>query len=187
MNPLNSPCSLNILHLEDDPLQTELLKTEIESRNIPCSITRVWSRDAFDAALANGQIDVIIADWAPGAGASGFDHVVALVEARRRCPSVPFIFFAQEEVAGLERLEALRQGAFDFISKSAVQKLARALNWALHLKREKRPRFLKPEVGVPVLVQCKDFRFLGYLDAEGLWRDYQTSEIITGVTGWSAA
>ena len=69
---------------------------------------------------------------------------------------------------------------------STGSKLAAALNWALYMKQGKRPQFLKPEVGVPVLVQCKDFRFLGYLDAEGQWRDFQTSEIITGVTGWSA-
>jgi len=187
MNPPSvPPCSLTILHLEDDPLQSDRLKTELETRNVLCSITRVWTRDAFSVALTNGRIDVIVADWKVSWDASGFDSTTALTQARQECPDVPFIFFAQPGTPGHERAEAFRQGASDFISKPDMPKLAAALNWALYMKQGKRPQFLKPEVGVPVLVQCKDFRFLGYLDAEGQWRDFQTSEIITGVTGWSA-
>ena len=138
MNSENPLCSLNILHLESDVHQSELIKTELEVRSIPCSITRVWTRDAFSAALTNGQIDVIVADWLPNADASGFDGKTALAEARQRSPEVPFIFFTQQGVMGRDRVEVFRQGASDFIGKLDLPKLVRALHWALYLKQSRK-------------------------------------------------
>jgi hypothetical protein len=35
------------------------------------------------------------------------------------------------------------------------------------------------------MVQCKDFRCLGYLDRQGTWRDFEKSSELTGVIDWS--
>lgn len=126
---------LNILHLEDDSLHSELLKTELELRQFSYSIARVWTRDAFNAALSNGQIDIIISDWKTDVEtSSGFNSATALEDARRQCSHAPFIFFARETTART-RMEAFQRGATDFISKSDMRKLVRALNWALYLKQ----------------------------------------------------
>ena len=126
--------SLNILHLEDDSLHSELLKTELEIRGFSYSIARVWTRDAFNAALSNGRIDIIVADWKTAAETSSFDSATALEDARRQSSPAPFVFFAQDMPARARR-EAFQRGATDFISKSDLPKLVRILNWALYLKQ----------------------------------------------------
>ena len=138
----NQTC-LNILHLEDDALHSELLKTELEIRRFSYSLARVWTRDAFNAALTNGQIDIIVADWKVEGGASSFDSATALEDARRQCSHAPFIFFAQGTAARV-KMEAFRRGATDFISKAEMPKLVRALTWALYLKQG-RAKAVKPE------------------------------------------
>lgn len=144
MHP-STPSCLNILHVEDDSLHSELLKTELELRRFSYSIARVWTRDAFNAALSNGQIDIIVSDWKTEGGVSGFDSLTALEDARQQFTNAPFIFFAQETPARA-RAEAFRRGAADFISKADMPKLVRALNWALYLKqgRAKPSQFIPP-------------------------------------------
>lgn len=41
-----------------------------------------------------------------------------------------------------------------------------------------------PVKGHRVIVVCRDFRCLGYLDQQGLWRDHAKSQELSYVTGW---
>jgi len=41
-----------------------------------------------------------------------------------------------------------------------------------------------PEVGTPVVVHCKEFRCLGYLDNDGKWRDFARSDELPEVIDW---
>jgi hypothetical protein len=42
---------------------------------------------------------------------------------------------------------------------------------------------LLPRAGMPVQVQCSDFKCMAYLDKEGKWRDLFSREPLTQVLG----
>ena len=54
---------LRILILEDCPLDAELVGARLSEGGIGCELVRVQSRDAFAAALEEGGVDLILADY----------------------------------------------------------------------------------------------------------------------------
>jgi signal transduction histidine kinase len=54
---------LRILILEDCPLDAELIGARLSEGGIGCELVRVQSRDAFAAALEEGGVDLILADY----------------------------------------------------------------------------------------------------------------------------
>jgi len=171
---------IRVLHLEDDPMDAELIETALAEHDIPCSMSRVCTQAAFEAAIQQGGFDLILSD----SKLPGYDTVSALVLARQRCPDVPFIFVSGS-VSPNVKGEAFRHGASDFISKDDLAKLARVLNWLFFTDKRKRRVPPLPEMGMPVMVQCKEFRCLGYLARDGKWRDFGTSAELPGVVDWS--
>lgn len=41
-----------------------------------------------------------------------------------------------------------------------------------------------PESNLRVIVVCKSFRCLGYLDPEGVWRSHYSNQPLEDVIGW---
>ena len=100
-----------------------------------CELARVPSRDAFAAALEEGGIDLILADYA----LPGFDGLSAMRLAKELRPSVPFIFVSGtlgEEVA----IEALKSGATDYVLKHRLERLLPAVQRAMREAEERRER-----------------------------------------------
>ena len=64
---------LRILHLEDDPRDTELMEAALRSDGIACEIVRVDTRDSFISELEGRQPDVIVSDIS----VPGFDGISA--------------------------------------------------------------------------------------------------------------
>jgi CheY-like chemotaxis protein len=172
--------NLRILHLEDDPLDAELIESELHEHGIPCAITRVCTRDAFDTALKGEPCDLILSD----SKLPGFDTLLALTITRQRCPNVPFVFVSGA-VSPKAKADALMLGASDFIGKDDLPRLTRLVHWLFSPNQHKRRIPALPEVGIPVMVQCKDFRCLGYLDREGTWRDFEKSLKLSDVIDWA--
>ena len=54
---------LRILILEDSPLDADLIGARLSEGEIGCELVRVQSRDAFAAALEEGGVDLILADY----------------------------------------------------------------------------------------------------------------------------
>jgi len=54
---------LRILILEDSPLDAELVGARLSDGGIGCELVRVQGRDAFAAALEEGGVDLILADY----------------------------------------------------------------------------------------------------------------------------
>jgi CheY-like chemotaxis protein len=172
--------TLRVLHLEDDPLDAELIENELRGHGIACSITRVYARAPFEAALKEGPGDLILSD----SKLPGFDTLLALTMVRQRCPEVPFVFVSGA-VAPKSKADALLRGASDFIGKDDLPRLTRLVHWLFSSNHHKRRIPALPEVGMPVMVQCKEFRCLGYLDREGAWRDFEKSLKLSDVVDWS--
>jgi two-component system, cell cycle sensor histidine kinase and response regulator CckA len=117
---------LRLLHLEDDPVDADLITTTLMEGNIPCRPQRVDTRQAFVGALKEGRIDLILADYS----IPGFDGMTALTLARRHCPDVPFLFVSAtigEELA----IDAMHQGATDYVLKQRLGRLVPSVQRAL--------------------------------------------------------
>jgi CheY-like chemotaxis protein len=171
--------SLRILHLEDDPVDAELVKYSLEEHGIPCSITRVCTREAFGVAIEQGGIDIILSD----SKLPGFDTMSALQQVRETHPSIPFIFVTGN-ISPKAKVAAFLGGAADFINKDDLPRLSRTLKPLAFANKLRRVNPQMPEIGAPVMVQCKEFRCLGYLGRDGKWRDFGTSVELPEVTDW---
>ena len=117
---------LRLLHLEDDPVDAELITTTLIEGGIPCQSQLVDTRQAFVAALKEGKMDLILADYS----IPGFDGMTALILARQHRPDVPFLFVSAtigEELA----IDAMHQGATDYVLKQRLGRLVPSVQRAL--------------------------------------------------------
>lgn len=117
---------LRVLHLEDDPIDADLIATMLTEGGIPCAPRRVDSREGFVKALKEGQTDLILADYS----LPGFDGIVALELARTMAPDVPFLFVSGtlgEELA----IDMMQRGATDYILKQRLGRLVPSVQRAL--------------------------------------------------------
>lgn len=122
---------LRILLLEDNPIDADLIATMLTEAGIPCTPRRVESREAFVAALKEGLIDVILADYS----LPGFNGSAALDLARMLTPDIPFIFVSGtlgEELA----IDTMHRGATDYILKERLGRLVPAVQRALRQRHD---------------------------------------------------
>jgi CheY-like chemotaxis protein len=173
---------LCVLHLEDNSWDAELIKWELAKHAIPCIITQLCTEKDFEAALHKGGVDVILSD----SQLPGFNTLTALTRSRQVHPTVPFIFVSGTTSLTL-KANAFFRGAADFVSKNELPKLASTLTRVLNLDK---PKGListispLPEIGIPVMVRCREFRCLGFLDRNGKWRDFVKSLELSDVIDW---
>ncbi len=128
---MNTAHPLRILSLEDDPNDAELIQELFDAEGISCQLSRVDSEPAFSASLAQGDIDLILADYT----LPTFDGLSALKLAISVRPEVPFIFVTGtlgEEVA----IEALKVGATDYVLKTRLFRLVPSALRALREAKE---------------------------------------------------
>jgi signal transduction histidine kinase/CheY-like chemotaxis protein len=126
---------LRILHLEDDPGDALLVQETLEADGVVCRITRVQTEATFRAALEQGDVDLILADYT----LPSFDGLGALQFARQSRPHVPFIFVSGtlgEEVA----IDALKVGATDYVFKTRLSRIVPSVQRALREAEEKSER-----------------------------------------------
>src|SRR5262245_50249532 len=103
-------------------------------------MARVDTQAAFLALLREGDVELILADYTLPL----FDGMCALKLAQDICPDVPFIFVSGtmgEELA----IEALKQGATDYVFKTRLSRIAPSVRRALREARERSQRKLAEE------------------------------------------
>jgi signal transduction histidine kinase/CheY-like chemotaxis protein len=123
---------LRILYLEDDPADVELIQELLATNDIRCYVTRVETEDSFVGFLEEGGFDLILADYTLPC----FDGLSALKIAQQRWPQVPLIFVSGtlgEEVA----IEALKNGATDYVSKARLSRIVPSVQRALREAEER--------------------------------------------------
>ncbi len=131
---------LRFLLLEDSLLDAELTQAMLAEGRIDCQLVRVESRAQFLAAISTETFDLILADYA----LPSFDGISALEIARNQCPQVPFIFVSAvlgEELA----IEALKNGATDYVLKQRLGRLVPSVQRALREAKERRDRQIVEE------------------------------------------
>lgn len=127
--------AIRILHLEDDPIDAELVRTKIEETGLVCHITCVKNRTAYAEALRHDRYDIILADFRLPA----YDGMSALQLAQEMSSDIPFIFVSGtmgEEAV----IEGLTKGATDYVLKQRLTRLVPAIRRALHEAENRRER-----------------------------------------------
>jgi PAS domain S-box-containing protein len=117
---------LRILYLEDDPRDAELVQSTLEAGGIDCEFTRVETQSELVAALQQGGVDLVLADYT----LPSFDGLSALKIAQQGWPQLPFIFVSgtlDEEVA----IETLKIGATDYVFKTRLARIVPSVQPAL--------------------------------------------------------
>jgi len=117
---------VRILHLEDDPADARLIREQLLRSGLDVSINVAGTREAFEAAVAQGGFDLVLSDY----HVPRFNGLEALELVRRAAPKIPFILITG--ALGDERaVELLRSGATDFVLKDRLARLAPAIQRAL--------------------------------------------------------
>jgi signal transduction histidine kinase/ActR/RegA family two-component response regulator len=122
---------LQIVLLEDSPIDAELITEYLVEGGLKFDLERVDTKDDFLSKIGNDCLDLILADYS----LPSFDGLSALKLAQSICPITPFIFVSGaigEELA----IETLKSGATDYVLKQRLQRLVPAVNRALHEAKE---------------------------------------------------
>ena len=122
---------IRILHLEDDPIDAELIAMQLSSEHLDSKIVLVKSEAEFSEALTKGEFDVILADNA-GPRFSGRD---ALAIARDKQPTVPFLFVTGS-AEGESAVAAMKSGSDGYVLKHRLAELVPAIQRALETKNK---------------------------------------------------
>ncbi len=134
---------IKILILEDVAFDAELIEYELRREGIKFLSKRVETKESFISELEELRPDIILADHS----LPKFDGLSALKIANDECPYIPFLFVSGkigEEFA----VNALKEGATDYIFKNNLSKLVPAIQRALKecnekIEREKAQNALK--------------------------------------------
>ena len=133
MNTNDPVHTLHILLLEDRPPDAELALRELRREGLEFTARRVVTEADYRAGLHDPELGLILADYA----LPSYDGLSALALARKERPEVPFLFVSGqlgEETA----IEALHQGATDYVVKQRLSRLGPAVRRALREVEELR-------------------------------------------------
>lgn len=125
---------LRLLHLEDSELDHELTLVHLQRGGLNVSATRVDTEADFLRAL-DEPWDAIVSDY----NLPGFSGLVALELLKAHGTDVPFILVSGE-IGEETAVEAMRNGASDYLLKNNLARLVPALLHAVEACRTRRAR-----------------------------------------------
>jgi diguanylate cyclase (GGDEF)-like protein/PAS domain S-box-containing protein len=127
--------SIKVLLVEDTVEDADLLIREMRKGGLEIVAHRVETREALEHALETLRPDVILSDYA----LPGFGGMAALETVKQHRLDIPFIFVSG--TIGEERaIEALKQGAIDYVLKDNRARLVPAIRRAVTEANERRAR-----------------------------------------------
>ena len=110
---------INILHLEDEVMDAYLVKKILERAMLKFHVTVICDKDAFISALHTGKYDIILADHSM----PQFTAMDALQIMKEKNIDLPFILVTGT-VSEEYSVNAMKEGAWDYILKDRLQRLA---------------------------------------------------------------
>src|SRR3954470_11706551 len=127
--------SLRILHLEDEPDFSDLVRALLQKEGLKAELTLVTSRKEFERALSEEDFDLILADYL----LPSYNGLDALSAARKTCPQKPFLIVSGT-IGDQAAIESLKAGATDYVLKMLPERLVPAIRRAAEEAEEKRQR-----------------------------------------------
>ncbi len=117
---------VHILHLEDDPVDSQLVQDMLRDAGMEIELERVHTLAAFKEGLQKPGLNLILSDYT----IPGMSALEALQLAHQTRPEVPFVFLSG--TIGEERaIDTLKRGATDYVLKGSVSRLAPTVRRAL--------------------------------------------------------
>jgi len=126
---------LRILHLEDDPDYSDLVKAMLEKDGLRVELVLAGDYADFIAALGTAPFDIILADYSLPS-CTGLE---ALQAARQMCPDTPVLLISGA-IGEHAAIESLRCGAADCVLKQWPERLVPAVRRALREAEERGQR-----------------------------------------------
>ncbi len=126
--------ALRILHLEDSPLDHELMLAHLRRGGLRAQVRRIDSEAEFLSALKQPW-DVVVSDY----NLPGFSGLVALDLLKAGGFDVPFVLVSGE-IGEDTAVEAMRNGASDYLLKNHLARLVPALLHAIEAAETRRGR-----------------------------------------------
>jgi len=152
---------VQILYLEDDPLDVAPVEDRLIRTGLDYQLTLASDRKQFEQAMQNTSFDLILADYL----LPSYDGMRALAYARTRDPDLPFILISG--VLGEEQaVDCVLQGATDYVLKHHLDRLVPATQRALAEAGERKRRR-----AAEAALTASEERYRGLFEnaQEGLW------------------
>ncbi len=126
---------ITILHLEDNPDDANLIQTTLKHSGMNFNIIWVDSKEKFEVALLNPEIEIVLADYT----IPNYNGLAALSLTREKRPNLPFILISGT-IGEEKAIEVFHAGATDYINKTNLQRIEPAISRALKEIEEKNQR-----------------------------------------------
>ncbi|HEY2976946.1 MAG TPA: histidine kinase [Burkholderiaceae bacterium] len=134
MTTPSSPVSLRVLHIEDSELDHELTLAHLRRGGVTGIVRRVQSEAEYRNALFQPW-DVILSDF----NLPGFSGLVALELLKESGRLIPFILLSGE-IGEDTAVEAMRNGASDYLLKNNLARLVPAMLHAIEANETRRAK-----------------------------------------------
>jgi PAS domain S-box-containing protein len=162
---------LKILHVEDNPLDAELIHSRINGELNDYEIKWVSNKNDFLSGIEKENYDILLCDFNLPSFKDGFE---ILDLARSRSQEIPIIFvtgtIGEELAVGL-----LKKGATDYILKDKLIKLVPAITRAINEHNER----IEKKIIQNALEESEDrFRNLFMNSPVGIYRSTPEGEVI---------
>lgn len=126
--------ALKVLHLEDSELDHQLMVAHLQRGGLDVQAERVDSESGFIDALDH-EWDAIVSDY----NLPGFSGLMALDMVKMRGRDIPFVLVSGE-IGEDTAVEAMRNGASDYLIKNNLMRLVPALQRAIEAAQTRRAR-----------------------------------------------
>jgi signal transduction histidine kinase len=130
----SNPVLLRLLHLEDSELDHELMRAHLRRGGLNAEVRRIDSEASFLAALKQ-EWDAVISDY----NLPGFSGLVALDLLKASGRDIPFVLVSGE-IGEDTAVEAMRNGASDYLLKNNLTRLVPALMHAIEATETRHAR-----------------------------------------------
>jgi len=127
--------ALRILHLEDDPDFSALVRTLLEREGFQVEMVLVDNLADFQKAMATQSFDAVLADYM----LPTCNGLEALGHARKHRPETPFLLVSGT-IGEQAAIESLKSGATDYVLKLWPERLVPAVARAVREVEERRQR-----------------------------------------------
>lgn len=126
---------IHLLHLEDDPMDAELVRGCLEDSIISCEITTVARYEGYLQALEHTRPNLVISDF----NLNSFNGIQAFHLLQQHDPTIPFILLSGA-LGESRAVECLKLGMTDYVLKDQLERLPPAVERALREATERRER-----------------------------------------------
>ncbi|HEY0074359.1 MAG TPA: EAL domain-containing protein [Abditibacteriaceae bacterium] len=119
---------LRVLHIEDDLQDAERVQGALAKAGYACVVTRISTEPALQDVLEN-EFDVILSRYDASQDDKNLNGLAALALCREKQAQTPFLFVSSGHSDDI-LIKAIHAGAYDFISKRRLVRLAPAIERA---------------------------------------------------------